>query len=111
MAVYLGQGVGFLMHTGSPLRMKLIFRISSAHAGDIVAVAAYLKMQVGVPVWLIGTSTGTFSAAAGAIAAKGIDGLVLTSTITRPRAEWRIATSHSLGPFHANAAQFSATPP
>jgi pimeloyl-ACP methyl ester carboxylesterase len=74
--------------------MKLIFRISSAHAGDIGAVAAYLKMQVGVPVWLIGTSTGTFSAATGAIAAKGIDGLVLTSTITRPRPEWKIATSH-----------------
>jgi pimeloyl-ACP methyl ester carboxylesterase len=77
--------------------MNAIFRMSGAHAGDIGAVAAYLKQQASAPVWLIGTSMGTFSAAEGAIAAKGVDGLVLSSTITRARPEWKIARSHPDG--------------
>jgi hypothetical protein len=77
--------------------MNAIFRMGNAHAGDIGAVAGYLKNQAGVPVWLIGTSMGTFSAAGGAIAAKNIDGLVLTSTITRARPDWKIAKSHPDG--------------
>jgi hypothetical protein len=74
--------------------MNAIFRMSSAHADDIGAVAAYLKNEAAVPVWLIGTSMGTFSAAAGAIARKHVDGLVLTSTVTRSPPEWAIAKSH-----------------
>lgn len=77
--------------------MKAIFRMSAAHAGDIAAVAAYLKKQADVPVWLIGTSMGTFSAAEGAIAADNVDGLVLTSTITRVSPHWYIAKSHPHG--------------
>jgi hypothetical protein len=77
--------------------MTAAFRMSGAHAGDIGAVAAHLKKQADVPVWLIGTSMGTFSAAGGAIAARGIDGLVLTSTITRARPDWKIAQSHRDG--------------
>jgi pimeloyl-ACP methyl ester carboxylesterase len=77
--------------------MNGIFRMSADHAGDIGAVAAYLRQQADVPVWLVGTSMGTFSAAGGAIAAKGIDGLVLTSTITGARADWKIARSHEHG--------------
>ena len=77
--------------------MNAIFRMGCLHAGDISAVAGYLKNQVNVPVWLVGTSMGTFSAAAGAITAKGIDGLVLTSTITRAKAGWKIAPSHPNG--------------
>ena len=65
--------------------MNAIFRMGSGHAGDIGAVAAYLKKEADVPVWLVGTSMGTFSAAGGAIGAKGIDGLVLTSTISRSK--------------------------
>ena len=45
--------------------MNAIFRMSGAHAADIGAVAAYLKTQAPVPVWLVGTSMGTFSAAGG----------------------------------------------
>ena len=71
--------------------MAPMFRMSGAHAGDIGALAAYLKKQESVPVWLVGTSMGTFSAARGAIATKGIDGLVLTSTITRAMPEWTLA--------------------
>jgi pimeloyl-ACP methyl ester carboxylesterase len=77
--------------------MNAIFRMSKAHADDIAAVAAYLKKETDVPVWLIGTSMGTFSAANGAIAAQNIDGLVLTSTITRSKPDWKIASSHRDG--------------
>ena len=76
--------------------MNTRFRMSGAHAGDIGAVAAYLKEQADVPVWLVGTSMGTFSAAHGAIAAKGINGLVLTSTVTHVM-EGTIAKSHPDG--------------
>lgn len=74
--------------------MNAIFRMSPSHAADIGAVAAFLKTQAQVPVWLVGTSMGTFSAAGGAIGAKGIDGLILTSTITRSKPNWKIAASH-----------------
>lgn len=77
--------------------MNGVFRMGSAHAGDIGAVAAYLKKQADIPVWLVGTSMGTFSAAGGAIAAKNVDGLVLTATITRAQPQWSIARSHADG--------------
>jgi pimeloyl-ACP methyl ester carboxylesterase len=77
--------------------MNAIFRMSAAHASDIEAVANYLKKHSNAPVWLIGTSMGTFSAASGAIVAKNIDGLVLSSTITRSKPEWKIARSHRDG--------------
>ena len=78
-------------------QMNAIFRMSKAHADDIAAVAAYLKKEKDVPVWLVGTSMGTFSAANGAIGASNIDGLVLTSTITRSKPDWKIASSHPGG--------------
>ena len=77
--------------------MNAIFRMSGAHAQDIDAVAGYLKKQAAVPVWLVGTSMGTFSAAGGAIGAKSVDGLVLSSTITRAKPQWKIAGSHPNG--------------
>jgi pimeloyl-ACP methyl ester carboxylesterase len=80
-----------------PKGMNGVFRMSSQHASDIAAVAAYLKKQSGLPVWLVGTSMGTFSAAGGAIAARDVDGLVLTSTITRAKPDWKIKSSHPNG--------------
>ena len=77
--------------------MNGIFRMSGPHASDIAAVADYLKKQANVPVWLVGTSMGTFSAAAGAVAGKNVDGLVLTSTITRAKPDWKIKDSHRHG--------------
>jgi len=77
--------------------MNAIFRMGASHAGDIAAVAARLRAEANVPVWLVGTSMGTFSAAGGAIGAKGIGGLVLTSTITRAQPTWLIANSHPHG--------------
>lgn len=57
------------------------FRQSPAHAQDVRAVVAWLREQTKRPVWLIGTSAGTYSAAATALAGVGADGLVLTSTV------------------------------
>ncbi len=77
--------------------MSAIFRMSGGNAKDIDAVVAYLKKQAPIPVWLVGTSMGTFSAAAGAIGSRAVDGLVLTSTITRANPSWKIAGSHPNG--------------
>jgi dienelactone hydrolase len=60
------------------------FRQSPEHAADVKAVIAWLKDQVKVPVWLVGTSRGTQSVAAVSTAlaqSGGPDGVVLTSTV------------------------------
>jgi dienelactone hydrolase len=61
------------------------FRQSSAHVADIKAVIAWLRQKANVPVWLVGTSRGTESAAYVATELPprqgGPDGLVLTATI------------------------------
>lgn len=77
--------------------MNAIFRMSRAHAQDIGTVVDYLRMEASVPVWLIGTSMGTFSAAGGGIGLKSIHGIVLTSTITRAKPNWNIRQSHPHG--------------
>ncbi len=61
------------------------FRASAAHADDVRAVLAALREEAAVPVWLVGTSMGTVSAAnaAARLTAGGPDGVVLTSTVTR----------------------------
>jgi len=61
------------------------YRSGDDHVADIRAVVAKLSADYGKPVWLIGTSLGTISAAA---AAAGMDpsklaGIVLTSSVTR----------------------------
>ena len=63
------------------------FRHSAEHAADVQAVIAWLKSQSAAPVWLVGTSRGTQSAAAAAVALKngGPDGVVLTSTLLADR--------------------------
>lgn len=60
------------------------FRVTKEHARDVAAVIADLKMIAPVPVWLVGTSKGTVSAAfvAGLLRQGGPDGVVLTSSIT-----------------------------
>jgi pimeloyl-ACP methyl ester carboxylesterase len=61
------------------------FRTSAAHADDVRAVVAALRREAAVPVWLVGTSMGTVSAAsvAARLGTAGADGLVLSSTVTR----------------------------
>ena len=61
------------------------FRQKPEHVADITAVIAWLKQKNNIPVWLVGTSRGTQSAAFIATqlapADGGPDGIVLTSTI------------------------------
>ena len=63
--------------------LPLGFRTSAEHAVDMAAVANHLAGIARVPVWLVGTSRGTESAASVAIRLQDpIAGLVLTSTVT-----------------------------
>lgn len=64
--------------------MKIdLFRDSEDHTKDIEAVINYIKKEAKTPVWLVGTSRGTESAAKGAINLDGqIDGLILTASIS-----------------------------
>jgi pimeloyl-ACP methyl ester carboxylesterase len=60
------------------------FRQKPEHAADLQAVIAWMRAQSKVPVWLVGTSRGTQSAAYVATelsGADGPDGVVLSSTI------------------------------
>jgi hypothetical protein len=98
--MFVGRGLGVAVADAPSDHqdgMNGVFRMARAHTGDIEAIAAYLKKDTDVPVWLVGTSMGTFSAAAGAIASAGVDGLVLTSTITRTKPDWKIAATHRDG--------------
>lgn len=65
------------------------FRQQSDHVVDLQTVIAWLRETTKAPVWLVGTSRGTQSAAHVAISLntpQGPDGLVLTSTVlTDPR--------------------------
>ncbi len=58
-------------------------RASAEHVQDIAAVIRHLKARNGLPMWLLGTSQGTISAAAAAIALGAeVDGVVLTAAYT-----------------------------
>jgi hypothetical protein len=60
------------------------FRSGPEHVEDLRQVVAYLKKEGGLPIWLVGTSRGTISATAAAIAFGNneLAGIVLTSSIT-----------------------------
>ncbi len=61
------------------------FRTSPEHVQDIKAVIAFLRERSNKPVWVIGTSRGTISAAnvAAGLEDGGPDGLILTSSVFR----------------------------
>ncbi len=63
--------------------MSTPFRQSSEHAGDIGAIIALVKSRSPAPVWLVGTSRGSISAANGAarIGPPRVAGVVLTSSV------------------------------
>src|SRR5262249_28290534 len=69
------------------------FRGSREHVADLKAVIAWVRKQTDVPVWLVGTSRGTESAAYAAVSLTGKDGpqgLVLTSTILSDSKEFAV---------------------
>jgi pimeloyl-ACP methyl ester carboxylesterase len=65
--------------------------MSAAHSTDVAAAIAAMRQHAEVPVWLVGTSRGTISAASLAVRlgppriapgmAPGVAGVVLTSTV------------------------------
>ena len=61
-----------------------MFRHSREHAEDIAAVIAFLRKESDRPVWAIGTSNGSLSAASSAelLKDRGPAGIVLTSSVT-----------------------------
>jgi pimeloyl-ACP methyl ester carboxylesterase len=78
------------------------FRQTPEHAADIKAVITWVRGQAQVPVWLVGTSRGTQSAAYVATelnGPEGPDGLVLTSSILIDNKE-RSVPEMPLGKLH-----------
>ena len=65
------------------------FRTSAEHAADVRALIAALRAEAPVPVWLVGTSMGSVSAAsvAARLGEGGPDGVVLTSSVMGPSRE------------------------
>ena len=61
------------------------FRQTREHAEDAAVVIDFLRQRARLPVWAIGTSNGSLSAATSAaiLKARGPDGLVLTASTTR----------------------------
>jgi hypothetical protein len=64
--------------------MDFSFRTSPRHVEDLLKVVEFLKKDSRLPVWFVGTSRGTISAAAAAISFgnRELAGIVLTSSIT-----------------------------
>jgi len=75
----------------APSDRSSVPRQTEEHVTDIKAVIAWLRQQAPIPVWLIGTSRGTQSAAHVAThlppAEGGPDGIVLTATMLTDRRE------------------------
>jgi hypothetical protein len=70
--------------TADDAALSYEFRVSDEHTSDLAAIATTVRGLSAVPVWLVGTSRGTISAAATAIRFDGrklIDGIVLTSAV------------------------------
>lgn len=85
------QGIGAVL-VDAPTRsngyrggLDPIFRESRTHMRDIDVVVAHLRREYGLPVWILGVSNGTRSAAAYALKRSDrIAGLVLVSSSTTP---------------------------
>ena len=73
------------------------FRDSAKHVEDIDHVIRYMQKKHGVPVWLVGTSRGTESAAHVAINSKQTPhGLILTSSMSMPNSKGTELTEMAL---------------
>ena len=84
--LFTGMGIAVAVMdapSGQSQGMSDEFRLGGSHAEDIGRVAVDLKSRFpGLPVFLVGTSRGTISAAsAGRRLGPGVDGVVLTSTL------------------------------
>lgn len=87
--LFTGSGVAAAVMdapSDQPRGMEDRFRLGDAHAEDIARVVKDLKLRFpGLPVFLVGTSRGTLSAAsAGRRLARNADGVVLTAAVLLP---------------------------
>jgi pimeloyl-ACP methyl ester carboxylesterase len=78
------------------------FRNTPEHAQDIAALVDFLRRQSKAPVWAVGVSNGSLSAATAAarLKDKGPDGIVLTSTVTKEGLTRGMAHSVTTAPLH-----------
>jgi hypothetical protein len=95
---FAAQGLATLVLDGPSDRADLDgdFRASPEHMQDLGAAVRWARERFGKPVWLVGTSRGTQSAAAAGIALRGDaapDGLVLSSTILGRSAKARVTVA------------------
>jgi len=62
------------------------WRATQTHAQDLQKIISKLRQKIDVPIWLVGTSRGTISAAnaAARLQQHGADGLVLTASVVEP---------------------------
>lgn len=73
------------------------FRTSARHVRDVEGIIDFVGQRSGLPVWLIGTSRGTESAAYITIHSRSpVDGLVLTSPVTVSNKNGRDIKGHDL---------------
>ena len=86
--LFAGQGLAAVVPDAPSDRhegMTAAFRESANHVADLAAAIAWAREKWHKPVWLVGTSRGTQSAAYAAVAlsgdARSPDGIVLTSSV------------------------------
>ncbi|MYM39457.1 alpha/beta hydrolase [Duganella qianjiadongensis] len=80
-----GFNIAMLSHPSDVPDLSYAFRTSATHLRDLHAALVQLKALSDRPIWVVGTSRGSISATALAIAERDthlIDGLVLTSSVT-----------------------------
>lgn len=78
-----GFNVALVGNPDDARQMTPAFRRSGEHQADVLAILENIGKHSTVPVWLVGTSQGTLSAAASGVALGArIAGVVLSSTVT-----------------------------
>lgn len=78
-----GFSVALLGNPSDARRITPSFRQSAEHIVDVRATLEQIRKSSNAPIWLVGTSQGTISAAAAAIAlGDAVQGLVLTATLS-----------------------------
>jgi len=74
-----------LVDIPSDKKKGALFRLSKNHAQDISAVIKVMTKKADVPIWLVGTSMGSLSAASVGLKKQAkVAGMVLTASVSRP---------------------------
>ena len=78
-----GFNVALMGNPSDMPKLTPVFRQSSEHFADVRAVVQDIRSRTPAPIWLVGTSQGTISAAASGIdLGSTIQGVVLTATLS-----------------------------